>query len=75
MNKKILIFTTAILLTIALIFGCKKESSISNTSNSTGQNIALRTEDTYGRILDSMGIIHNQALEYTFIKIKRWIAS
>lgn len=76
MNKKIFVLAVAILLSFAFIIGCKKESSMSNTSyssntsNSTEPNILLKTEDTYGEILDSMGIIHNQALEYAFIKIR-----
>ncbi len=71
MNRKILVLTTAILLTTAFILGCKKESTTSNASNPTEETIALGIDNnTYDRILDSIGIIHNQALEYTFNKIR-----
>jgi hypothetical protein len=70
MKKSILKFSTTILLLIVILAGCKKEKIDSQISKSSAVTCFYKTQQPYEMIVDSIGVIHNQGLEYAFNKIK-----
>ncbi len=65
--RKIAFYSTFILITgIFTLYGCKKD--LENISNP--QKFSFRESSRFEAILDSIGVIHNQALSFSLDKIK-----